>query len=51
MSPQLVSTGGVPPWSGLAILASAILLAGAVAAVVALRDALAAPIVSALRDE
>jgi putative ABC transport system permease protein len=51
MAPQLVSTGGVPPWSGLAILATAILLAGAVAAVVALRDALAAPIVSALRDE
>lgn len=51
MAPQLVSTGGVPPWSGLGLLAGAILLAGGVAAVVALKDALAAPIVAALSDE
>lgn len=51
MAPQLVSTGAMPPWRSLSFMAAGILTAGGIAAVVALRDALSAPIIAALRDE
>ncbi|MBX3445018.1 MAG: ABC transporter permease [Planctomyces sp.] len=51
MAPHLASTGAMPPWGGLGLLAASVLAAGLIAALAALRDALRTPIVTALRDE
>ncbi|HVJ67701.1 MAG TPA: ABC transporter permease, partial [Caulifigura sp.] len=51
MAPHLSSTGAQPPWRGLGLLAIAVLAAGGVTAIFAMRDAVSAPIVGALRDE
>ncbi|QDT52369.1 FtsX-like permease family protein [Caulifigura coniformis] len=51
MAPHLASTGAQPPWRGLGLLAVAVLAAGGLTAIFAMRGALATPIVAALRDE
>jgi len=51
MAPHLSSTGAQPPWRGLGVLTLAVLTAGGLAAMFAMRGALSAPIVAALRDE
>ncbi|HVJ69102.1 MAG TPA: ABC transporter permease, partial [Caulifigura sp.] len=51
MAPHLSSTGAQPPWAGLVLLSLAVLVAGGITALFAMRDAVSAPIVAALRDE
>jgi hypothetical protein len=51
MAPHLSSTGAQPPWTGLGLLVLGVLAAGGVTALFAMRDAISAPIVGALRDE
>jgi ABC-type antimicrobial peptide transport system permease subunit len=51
MAPHLLSSGATPPWRGLILLSASVLIAGGIAAVLALRDALSSPIVESLRNE
>ncbi len=51
MAPHLASTGAQPPWQGLMLLSLGVLAAGGLTAAFAVRDAISAPIVGALRDE